>query len=66
MLIGKDYPHLCEVCRAAIDDMAMLYGEDGPDTDDEEAACMAAYDANMFCGGHICINKPSHYRKGNQ
>ena len=59
MLTGKDYPHLCGKCQAAIDDMAMAYGEDGPDTDNEEAACDAVYDASMFCGGHTCVNRPT-------
>jgi hypothetical protein len=59
MLTGKDYPYLCEQCQAAIDDMAMLYGEDlMEDTDNEEAACDAVYDQGMFCGGHTCVNKP--------
>ena len=57
MLTGKDYPHLCSACRAAIDDMAMLY-EEGEDTDNEEAACDAVYDHRMFCGGSECVNKP--------
>jgi hypothetical protein len=57
MLTGKDYPHLCSACRATIDEMAMLYGEDGPDTDNEEAACDAVYDHRMFCGGGQCDNK---------
>lgn len=60
MLTGKDYPHLCSACRAAIDDMAMLYGEDlMGDTDNEDAACDAVYDHGMFCGGNTCINKPA-------
>ncbi len=56
MLTGQDYPHLCEYCQQAIDGVAMLLGEDGPDTDDEEAACDFVYDNAMFCGGHNCVN----------
>lgn len=59
MLTGKDYPHLCETCRATIDDVASLvFDGDGPDTDNEEAPCDYVYDHGMFCGGHTCINKP--------
>jgi len=58
ILTGKDYPHLCVSCRAAIDDMAGLYEEDlMEDTDNEEAACDAVYDHRMFCGGDHCDNK---------
>ncbi len=58
-LTGKDYPHLCPKCRAAIDAMALLY-RDGlmEDTDDDEAPCMAVYDHAMFCGGRECLNPP--------
>lgn len=59
MQTGKDYPHLCDRCRATIDDVASLvFGEDGPDTDNEEAPCDYVYDHRMFCGGSECVNKP--------
>ena len=57
MLTGKDYPYLCEDCRAAITAMAEVLTDFGPDGDDEEAAAMAVYDQGLYCGGHICINK---------
>lgn len=53
-LTGKDYPHLCTECRAAIDSVVDLVRE-GPDTDDDEAACMFVYDHRMYCGGHECV-----------
>jgi len=58
MLTGKDYPHLCSLCRKAIDDIAQVFALDlMEDTDDEEAACDYVYDHGMFCGKHTCINK---------
>jgi len=59
-LTGKDYPHLCDHCRAAIDDIAAVY-KDGlmEDTDDEEAPCMYVYDHRMYCGGGQCDNPPN-------
>jgi hypothetical protein len=58
-LTGKDYPHLCPKCQAAIDGVAMLYREGlMEDTDDEEAPCMFVYDHAMFCGGRECCNPP--------
>lgn len=53
-LTGKDYPHLCEFCRAAIDDMAYYLKYYGPDTDDVEAPIMLVYDHQLYCGGHVC------------
>lgn len=64
MLTGKDYPHLCSECQAAIDYAAMFFGEDGPDTDNEEAPCDFVYDHRMFCGGHTCINRPEKATDG--
>ena len=59
-LTGKDYPYLCDTCRAAIDSVADAY-IDGlmEDTDDEEAPCMYVYDHGMYCGGHECANPPA-------
>jgi hypothetical protein len=58
-LTGKDYPHLCAKCQAAIDAVAELYREGlMEDTDDEKAPCMAAYDHALFCGGRECRNPP--------
>jgi hypothetical protein len=60
-LTGKDYPHLCAVCRAAIDGMTMLYREGlVEDTDDEEAPCRFVYDHALFCGGRECRNPPQN------
>ena len=50
---GKDYPHLCNGCKAIIDqcvDMVQM----GADTDDNEAPSLLAYDRGLFCGGHEC------------
>ena len=46
---GKDYPWLCSECQHAVDDALQLF-VDGlmPDTDDEEAPCMYAYDAGWL------------------
>jgi hypothetical protein len=58
-LTGKDYPHLCPKCQAAIDDVARLYKEGlMEDTDDEEAPCLYVYDHALFCGGRECRNPP--------
>jgi hypothetical protein len=55
---GKDYPHLCSLCRKAVDDMHQLYTEGlTEDEDNDEAPCDAVYDRRMFCGGHTCVNK---------
>ena len=57
-LTGKDYPHLCSICRRAIDDIAQLFTEGlMADTDDTEAPCTYVYDHGMYCGGHECANK---------
>ena len=57
-LIGRDYPHLCDTCRAAIDTAALLIGEEGPDTDNIEAPIDFVYDHSLYCGGRSC--QPSH------
>ncbi|KKK66180.1 hypothetical protein LCGC14_2966660 [marine sediment metagenome] len=53
-LTGKDYPHLCKGCQSIVDQTveAVLIG---PDTDDNEAPLMLAYDLGLLCGGHNCI-----------
>lgn len=44
-LRGRDYPHLCEKCRDAIDKAWELYTSGVmPDTDDPEAPIMYAGD----------------------
>ncbi|KKN85788.1 hypothetical protein LCGC14_0275950 [marine sediment metagenome] len=50
-LLGRDYPHLCDTCRAAIDTAALLLGEEGPDTDNIEAPIDFVYDHSLYCGG---------------
>ena len=50
---GKDYPHLCDGCKATIDQCVDLVQE-GEDTDDNEAPLMFAYDHKLMCGGHQC------------
>lgn len=63
-LTGKDYPHLCERCRAAIDDIAAMFNEgEMADDDDEEAPCMYVYDHRMYCGGGQCDNPTAEYMK---
>ena len=50
---GNDYPHLCNGCKAMVDqcvDMVQM----GADTDDEEAPIMFAYDHKLMCGGYEC------------
>ena len=55
-LTGKDYPHLCDVCKSAIDSCLdlILFGSD---TDDVEAPIMYAGDHNLMCGGSSCDNR---------
>ena len=58
-LRGKDYPHLCDTCRAAISQAADILPEIGPwgrwyDPSDPEVAFMFAYDHAWLCGGHEC------------
>ena len=50
---GKDYPWMCEGCRAAVDQCVDAV-EIGPDTDDEEAPLMLAGDMRLLCGGGEC------------
>ena len=57
-LLGRDYPHLCDTCRAAIDTAALLLGEEGLDTDNIEAPIDFVYDHSLYCGGRSC--QPSH------
>ena len=61
-LVGKDYPELCATCRGAIDSAAMLL-EEGPDTDDEEAPCMLAYDMGWLCSSQGWSSCPSLTRR---
>ena len=51
--MGKDYPHLCDGCKATIDQCVELV-QTGADTDDNEAPLMFAYDHKLMCGGHEC------------
>ena len=64
---GKDYPHLCERCKAGIDECAeeitvrmslgdadMVSGRVLLGFDDNEAPSLLAYDRGLFCGGHEC------------
>lgn len=58
-LRGKDYGHLCETCRAAIDQAAGILPEIEPwgrflQPDDPEAPMMFALDHGWLCGGHEC------------
>lgn len=58
-LRGKDYPHLCEKCRSAIDQAAQILPEWEPwgpmyDPEDIEVPFMFAYDHAWLCGGHEC------------
>ena len=52
-LTGKDYPWLCEQCKAMVDQCVDLVRM-GTDTDDDEAPIMFAYDHKLMCGGHEC------------
>ncbi len=58
-LTGKDYPYLCEACRAVID-TATLTIREAPDTyaSDPEGPCNWVYDHRQFCGGRECVNRP--------
>ena len=57
-LTGIDYPHVCSICRSAIDDAAIPYQSgEMPDTDNDEVAIDFVYDNNLYCGGHECVNK---------
>jgi len=64
---GKDYPHLCNGCKAAVDecvkdiearmslgDEDMVSGRVLLRFDDNEAPHMLAYDRGLMCGGHEC------------
>ena len=53
---GKDYPELCDRCRATIDKCVTLV-KFGEDTDDNEAPAMFAYDHNLMCGGYECVSE---------
>lgn len=62
-LTGKDYPHLCEGCRATITEVAQALAETGPDTDDNEAPIMYVGDHAMFCGGaRGCLDSEYKFR----
>ena len=64
---GKDYPHLCNGCKAMVDqcveeieermalgDEDMVSGRVRLAFDDNEAPIMFAYDHKLMCGGHEC------------
>ena len=64
---GKDYPRLCDGCKATIDrcveeieerialgDEDMVSGRVRLAFDDNEAPSTLAYDRGLFCGGHEC------------
>jgi hypothetical protein len=64
---GKDYPHLCNGCKAMVDqcveeieermalgDEDMVSGRVRLEFDDNEAPITLAYDRGLFCGGHEC------------
>ena len=64
---GKDYPHLCNGCKAAVDQCAEEMAErvswgDGDivsgrmliSLDDNEGPSTLAYDRGLMCGGHEC------------
>jgi len=55
-LTGKDYPHVCNACKMAIDQCVELVRE-GEDTDDIEAPLNFAADHNMLCGGRHCLKR---------
>lgn len=61
-LTGKDYPWLCDACKAVVSEIAALYNDgEMPDTDDEEAPINEAYDRGMLCQGHTCANSMKHF-----
>jgi len=57
-LVGKDYPHVCQACKDAVDRAADFLKNFGPDTDDPEAPMMYAADHGWLCGGRECVNEP--------
>jgi len=58
-LTGKDYPWLCEECRATVDSVVELVEEYSDEySSDDEAPCNFVYDHAMFCGGRECKNRP--------
>jgi len=63
-LTGKDYPHLCQYCQEAIDDMAYIIKYHGEDTDDTEAPVTRAYDYDMLCGGNVCLESEAYKAQG--
>ena len=65
---GKDYPHLCERCKAGIDECAeeitvrMSLGVGGIARlafKDSEAPVMLAYDRGLLCDNGICKGEES-------
>jgi hypothetical protein len=56
-LTGKDYPWLCESCRATLDIVAQALLDGYYETDDVEAPAMMMGDRRLFCGGDHCANK---------
>ena len=77
-LTGRDYPWLCEGCRAAVDECAeevavrvslgandMVSGRVLIDlTEDSEAPLVLAYDRRLFCGGGECSKIRSEVNDG--
>jgi len=66
-LTGKDYPHICEQCKVAVDQCAeeiearMSLGDEDMVSgrvllafDDNEAPSTLAYDRGLFCDGGEC------------
>jgi len=52
---GKDYPKLCDVCRASISSVAGYCSELSDEyASDEEGPLMYVYDWGLMCGGHFC------------
>jgi len=58
LLTSKDYPWLCNNCKAVLDQLVGVF-QDGlmEDTDDIEAPVMKMYDDGMYCGGDHCENE---------
>ena len=66
-LAGKDYPWICEQCKAMVDQCVgeietlmslgyadMISGRVRLEFDDNEAPITLAYDRGLSCGGHEC------------
>ncbi len=57
-LAGKDYPWLCDQCKSAINNAALVSSTDEQYTDDPEGPAMFVYDNGLYCGKYHCANKP--------